>query len=291
MVVIQMKIARLMHNTSADLENRKRALQRRETTEAYRKSAQYQSPKNPMLEALENLLSGKTEKELHEADAQARGFENAMKDDATVTSKEDLSKEEKLELPEVKQEIRELQMTEQEVIVHEQAHKSVGGSLTGTVSYTYTQGSDDRRYIDDGEVSIQSKEGSTTEETIAILERVRAAALAPAEPSPQDLRVAASASSQIQQVRGEIATEVDEEFEQQEVEPFSGVDTDTQIPERFLNDFASRDAKEQTVFGKDLESLMFNRAFSRATSQYQQHVAMVKNGYRSFDEPLFSQTA
>ena len=277
MVVIQMKIAQLKYNTSTDFESRKRALQRKETTEAYRKSAQYQSTKNPLLEALENLLSGKTEKELHQADAEAREQLNSSSSEP---------KEEKLELPEVKQEVAELQATEKEVIAHEQA---VGGSLTGPVSYTYTEGPDDNLYVNGGEVSIQLKEGSSSKETISILERVHTAALAPLNPSPQDLRVAASAATQMQQIRGEIVTEqlVDDET----VEPFAGIDTKVDIPDRFLNDFSSRNAAESTVFGRDIENAIYNRAFNKATSKYEQHIAMVKNGYRSFGEPLFSKTA
>lgn len=295
--VKEMKISQLMYNTSADFENRKRALQRRETTEAYRKSAQYQSPKNPMLEALENLLSGKTEKDLHRADEELRNAENALNTEQLAEDVEkqesQLTKQEKLQQPEVRQEIRQLQMTEQEVIKHEQAHKSVGGDLTGPVSYTYTNGPDEKRYIDGGEVSIQAKEGATPEETLNILQRVRDAALAPADPSPQDLRVAASASSQMQQVRSEIANERYEEFtsDRQDEDPFKDIDLTANIPERFLNDFANRDASRQTVFGKELEKAIFNRTFNKATAKYQQHNAMVKNGYRSFEEPSFSKIA
>ena len=56
-----MKIAQLMTGTNLDLENRKRAIQRREMGDIYKKNAQYQAKKNPMLKVLENLLSGKTE--------------------------------------------------------------------------------------------------------------------------------------------------------------------------------------------------------------------------------------
>lgn len=290
-----MKISQLMRNTSADFENRKRALQRRETTEAYRKSAQFQSPKNPMLEALENLLSGKTEKELHKADEALRNSETATLEGEAVVNpvtEEQMTKQEKLQQPEIRQEVRQLQMTEQEVIKHEQAHKSVGGSLTGPVSYTYTEDPDDQRYINGGEVSINAKEGSTPEETLKILERVRAAALAPADPSPQDLRVAASASSQIQQVRSEISAVNYEELTQDdEQEPFADSDLTTEIPGRFLHDFASRDAEKKTPFGKDLESLIFDRTFMKATTKYNEQIAMVKNGYRSFSEPSFSKSA
>lgn len=287
-----MKITQFMTGSSIDYESRKRAQQRKEMGEAYKKTAQYQSSKNPMLEMLENLLSGKTEKDLHAADQEksdAANFEIETENQPAEKS-EFIYNKENLE-PEVKAEIRELEVTQKEVIAHEQAHKSVGGEVTGPVSYTYTTGPDDKRYINGGEVSIHISEGSTPEETIKILEKVRAAALAPAEPSPQDLRVAASASSQIQQTRLEIADDEYELASEGENEPYAGVDTNVEVPERFLNDFTERNAQTATLFGQDLESLIFKRTFTKATSNYINHIAMVKNGYKPFEEPIFSRTA
>lgn len=289
-----MKIAQLRTSTSTDFENRKRAIQRKEMGEAYKKTAQYQSTKNPMLEVLENLLSGKADKELHAADQAHRQLDEHVKEkNGNLEHKPDLlkEKEEKLEQPEVQVEVRRLKLTEQEVIAHEQAHKVVGGDVTGPISYTYTTGPDEKRYIDGGEVSINTSEGSTPEETIQILEKVRAAALAPAQPSPQDLRVAASAASQIQQTRAEISNDNYKETIAEEENPFQSIDTSVEVPDRFLKDFDERDAKEETVFGQDLESLLFQRMFTKAATQYASHIAMVKNGYRPFEEPIFSHTA
>ncbi|MER2108898.1 MAG: putative metalloprotease CJM1_0395 family protein [Solibacillus sp.] len=267
-----MKIASLMSNMSLDFEERKRALQRKEAESTYKKNASYSDPKkNPMLEVLENLLSGKTEKELHAADS-------AGKDYAQLT------KEEKLERPEIKKEIEQLKQTEQEVIAHEQAHKSAGAGVTGAISYTHTTGPDDQRYITGGEVSIDTKKGDKPDEMIAILEKVKQAALAPAQPSSQDLRVAATATAQIQQARGEKITEELEEA------PFANEDLQVNVPERF-EATTIRDPHAQTVFGKELESLLFKRTFNKATEKYGAHIAMVKNNYRSFDEAVFSKTA
>lgn len=280
-----MKIAQLMTRTNQDLENRKHVIQRREVGDAYKKNAQYQAKKNPMLEVLENLLSGKTEKDLHAADQAKREF-------GTPPSEQDKSsveqQKEKLEQPEVKAEIKALELTEKEVIVHEQAHKAVGGNVTGPITYTHTEGPDGKRYINGGEVAINVKEGSTPEETLKILEKVKAAALAPAEPSPQDLRVAASATAQIQQTRAEMTKQNVEE----EVEPFAGVDTNVEVPERFMNNFEERDATQGTLlFGRELESLLYESTFKKASMKYSNHIDMVKNGYRPFDEPTFSKTA
>ena len=269
-----MKIASLMGNMSLDFEERKRALQRREAESTYKKNATYTDPqKNPMLEVLENLLSGKAEKELHAADIAGKDYTK-------------LSKDEKLEQPEIKREIEQLKQTEAEVINHEQAHKSVGAGITGPITYTHTTGPDDKRYITGSEVSIDTKIGSTSDETIAILEKVKQAALAPAQPSPQDLRVAATATAQIQQARGEMVTEP---LEEEEV-PFANEDLQVNIPERF-EQATVRNPQAETVFGKDLENLLFKRTFNKATKIYGAHIAMVKNNYRSVDESVFSKIA
>lgn len=277
-----MKISSLLRGFNPDLEDRKRSQQRKEVGEVYKKHAKYaDASKNPMLKALENLLSGKTEKELHEADAAAR-----KDSQQAVTAKEEL-----LEQPEVKREIANLKQTEQEVITHENAHKAAGAGVTGAVTYTHMTGPDDQRYINGGEVAIQMPAATDDpDETIALLEKVRQAALAPAQPSPQDLRVAASASAQIQQVRADKLGEQVEQEQADEVAPFANENLSFEVPEKFQKDFA-RNPDEQTVFGQDLEKLLFQRTFNTATQKYNAHIAMVKNGYRSADEPVFSGVA
>lgn len=276
-----MKIASLLHGYNPDLEERKRSVQRKEVGDAYKKHAKYaDASKNPMLQALENLLSGKTEKELHEADEAAR-----KDSQQTVTE----ARDEYLARPKVKEELSQLKQTEQEVIAHENAHKSAGAGVTGAVTYTHTTGPDDQRSINGGEVAIQMPAtNGESDETIVLLERVRQAALAPAEPSSQDLRVAASAFAQIQQVRADQYGEVMEE--QEETAPFADEDLTFEMPEKFHKDFA-RNPEEQTIFGKDLDNLLVQRTFHNAEQTYSSHMAMVKNGYRSVTEPTFSQVA
>ena len=275
-----MKLASLMHNVGADFEDRKRALQRKEMGQAYKNNAKFvDASKNSLLQALENLLSGKTEKDLHAVDNAAKKEDEQQ----SVVEK----KQQYLEKPEVKKEIEQLKQIEKNVIVHEQAHKAAGAG-TGAVSYSHTTGPDDQRYIVAGEVDAPS--GNTPEDTIAILEKVRQAALAPADPSPQDLRVAASAVAHIQQSKAELLGEKAEEFMQDDTEPYATENLHVDIPQRFQNDVA-RDSKEETVFGKELESLLFMRTFNKAAVHYNNHIAMVKNGYRMVEEPKFSQTA
>ncbi|MDO6566852.1 putative metalloprotease CJM1_0395 family protein [Alteromonas sp. 1_MG-2023] len=103
------------------------------------------------------------------------------------------------------QEISDLETRDQEVRTHEQAHAAAGGQYAGSPQYEYTTGPDNKRYVTDGEVSIDISELNSPEETLRKMEQVRAAALAPAEPSAQDLKVAAEATQKSVEARSEIA--------------------------------------------------------------------------------------
>jgi len=105
-------------------------------------------------------------------------------------------------------EIADLTARDREVRVHEQAHAAVGGALAGSPTYSYTRGPDGRSYVTDGEVSIDTAPvAGDPQATLAKMDQVRRAALAPAEPSAQDMRVAAQAQAQATaaQARGELA--------------------------------------------------------------------------------------
>ncbi len=100
--------------------------------------------------------------------------------------------------------LQELRTIEQKVKAHEMAHKAVGGQYAGQVSYNYTLGPDGKLYITGGEVSIDTSEEKTPEETIKKMQVIRAAALAPMDPSPQDYRVAALATMKEMKARIEL---------------------------------------------------------------------------------------
>jgi hypothetical protein len=102
--------------------------------------------------------------------------------------------------------IADLAARDREVRAHEQAHAGVGGAHTGGASYTYTRGPDGKRYATDGEVSVDtSAVPGDPAATLTKMDIVRRAALAPAEPSSQDLRVAAQAQATAAQARAELA--------------------------------------------------------------------------------------
>ena len=112
------------------------------------------------------------------------------------------------------QAVTELKMRDAEVRAHEAAHKAVGGSYASSASYTYQTGPDGNQYAVGGEVGIDTSKGSTPEETIAKARQIRAAALAPAQPSSQDIKVAAAAMQMENAARAEKAVEKDEESEE-----------------------------------------------------------------------------
>lgn len=97
--------------------------------------------------------------------------------------------------PEEKQVVSELQARDTEVRTHEAAHLAAAGGLaTGGPSFTYQKGPDGIQYAIGGEVPLDTSEGSTPEETITRARQIQAAALAPADPSPQDIKIASSAA-------------------------------------------------------------------------------------------------
>jgi hypothetical protein len=100
--------------------------------------------------------------------------------------------------------VQELKDRDREVKTHEQAHAAVGGQYAGSPSYEYESGPDGKRYAVGGEVSIDVSEETEPEDTVQKMQVVRAAALAPAEPSTQDLKVAAEASQKEQKARAEM---------------------------------------------------------------------------------------
>lgn len=89
--------------------------------------------------------------------------------------------------------VRELRRRDAEVRRHERAHAAAGGPVTGAPIYEFQRGPDGRFYAVDGEVRIDVSPESDPRATIAKMELVIRAALAPAEPSAQDRSVAAQA--------------------------------------------------------------------------------------------------
>lgn len=136
--------------------------------------------------------------------------DNAQDESAGKESAEERQKQEQ-ELSE-QREIQSLKQRDQEVRAHEQAHAAVGGQYAGSPSYDFQTGPDGRRYAVGGEVSIDIGEESSPEQTLRKMQQVKAAALAPADPSPQDLRVASEATQKAFEARNEINEQRSEEL-------------------------------------------------------------------------------
>ncbi len=103
--------------------------------------------------------------------------------------------------------VAELQAADTNVRAHEAAHMAAGGGLTSPASYTYEQGPDNKMYAVAGEVGISTSQGNTPQESLNKAQTIRRAALAPADPSPQDLKVAAQAASMEMSARAQIMQE------------------------------------------------------------------------------------
>ncbi|MDR0363325.1 MAG: hypothetical protein LBJ46_11690 [Planctomycetota bacterium] len=135
----------------------------------------------------------------------SNGTEEAKESgDGTAASGGELSEEEEAR-------VEELKARDREVRQHEQAHMAVGGAYAGAASYTYERGPDGQNYAVGGEVSIDVSPESDPEATIAKMRVVRAAALAPANPSGQDMSVAAQAQKQEIEAQQELSRQRMEE--------------------------------------------------------------------------------
>ncbi|MBF0518397.1 MAG: hypothetical protein HQK92_01590 [Nitrospirae bacterium] len=104
-------------------------------------------------------------------------------------------------------EIQKLKQRDQDVRAHELAHQSVGGRYAGAPHYEYQTGPDGKKYAVGGEVSIDTSDEKDPEATVQKMRQVQASALAPADPSAQDMKVAAEASQKEATAQQEVTQE------------------------------------------------------------------------------------
>ncbi|SFU05354.1 SprA-related family protein [Pseudoalteromonas sp. DSM 26666] len=125
---------------------------------------------------------------------------------------EEVSEQEELQLEQEQQQIKELKARDTEVRTHEQAHAAVGGQYAGSPSYEYQRGPDGTNYAVGGEVPIDvGIINGDPQATIDKMQTVRAAALAPAEPSGADRAIAADATQKMAAAQAELASADDED--------------------------------------------------------------------------------
>lgn len=134
---------------------------------------------------------------------------NSESDDTSSNDKQNKDKSANGEVlsDEQQRKLDNLKARDTEVKIHEQKHKSVGGQYASSPSYTTEKGPDGREYAVEGEVKISITEESSPQETVTKMQKVAAAALAPAEPSSQDRSVANQARKLENKARMEINQE------------------------------------------------------------------------------------
>ncbi|WP_051303092.1 putative metalloprotease CJM1_0395 family protein [Psychromonas aquimarina] len=129
--------------------------------------------------------------------------------------------------------ISSLQVLDAEVIAHERAHASVGGQYAGTPHYDYQTGPDGVKYAVSGEVSIDtSRVPNDPQATLRKAQQIKAAALAPAEPSSQDRRVAAKAG----QMASDARSDIQQELRGDESSTNSAARYESHVPEHFTGE-------------------------------------------------------
>jgi len=109
---------------------------------------------------------------------------------------------------EEKKKVDQLKKRHDEVVTHEQAHVSAGGSLiTSGPHYDYATGPDGKPYAVSGHVNIDTSAADTPEATIQKAAQIKRAALAPADPSGADRSVAAAADQLATEARAQLAVQ------------------------------------------------------------------------------------
>lgn len=154
-------------------------------------------------------------------DDDSKSGETSTKSAEEPATKVSLSKDAKAQLGEElsdsdKQKVAELKRRDAEVRAHEHAHlAAAGGYANGGIHYEFQRGPDDKQYAVGGHVSIDASPiAGDPQRTIQKAQIVRRAALAPADPSSTDRRVASQAQAMERQARAELAKEQAEKLEE-----------------------------------------------------------------------------
>ncbi len=136
-----------------------------------------------------------------------------------------------------------------------------------------------------GTAPIQAISGSTPEETIELLEHVKRAALASAEPSVEDLRLAASASNRIQAAQAQVnlnemaESQIDFESQRQTEIQYEATNKSMQIDFQETQNSLIEQQKNKQL-----------RLFEKAISKYSFQVQMKQQGFQ-IQQPSFYRIA
>lgn len=181
------------------------------------------------------------------------------------------------------QELRQLQARDQEVRAHEQAHATVGGRYAGTPSYEYQQGPDGRRYAVGGEVQIDlAPVANDPQATIQKMQQVKAAALAPAEPSAADRSIASEATNRLLQAQADLIAERSQQLNS----------ATNSTPEPATSSTSSAASTADNTVGRDAsveDIVMPQRERLEPSPLMQQRSAVIQNFYQLATEPSVKQ--
>jgi hypothetical protein len=167
--------------------------------------------------------------------------------------------------------IQELQQRDSEVKAHEQAHAAIGGTHAGTPNYEYETGPNGQKYAVGGEVSIDVSKETTPEETIRKMQTVHSAALAPAEPSSQDRKVAAQAVRNIADARAELvqansSTTLDQaDVNEYEVNKSTDSDDDIELPNQMSLAKNVEESINSSLFYNDKTAQVISNKYASTT--------------------------
>lgn len=128
---------------------------------------------------------------------------------------------------------------------------------------------------------VQTIAGHTLEKTVELLEKVRSNALADAKPTPQDLRVAASASAKIQQVNGQITLH-EEANRQIAMEVKQQLEDEAAVSNHTLPDNPS-----PKTIQEDLQSIQKKRLKENAIAKYSYQVHLKRYGFSDLEPSFF----
>ena len=144
-------------------------------------------------EAEENESKGKKETEAEASD------------EAMNPSDSELSAQEQ-------EKVRELKESDTRVRAHEMAHKAAAGSLAaGGPYYDLQRGPDGQNYAVGGEVPIRLPETNDYKQALKDAQQAERAALAPADPSPDDYAAAAAFRQRAVEARSKLSKEAQDE--------------------------------------------------------------------------------
>lgn len=179
--------------------------------------------------------------------------------------------------------VHDLAKRDREVRAHEQAHARVGGAYASAPSYTFQQGPDGKRYAIGGEVQIDTAKERTPEATIRKMQVVIRAAMAPAEPSSQDMKVAQQAQSQLAEAQAELRQQKAEELKGEDDQTSAIAEADPTEGVVAASDEKGNGADAKATTGSEEDKKEDATGREEATSAYQSAIQLGQEAQSIFN--------